>query len=207
MAALYDPRSAFAATAACVTGPLPSFLPNRLTVDCASRQNFRLFRQDSKSLGLTGVVSMTAVRGKLGSYEAGNLFLFPWIKPKAPVARLWASAAPASLSQALQAAPIPNATLPLDEYFCRIVLVAPTVAFIGFSVDTPHEKSVSRRPWTSNVEKLADGAGVGIGWDSAGLNAPWFGGSRWIPHGETCNGKAWRKLIVEGLQQASVPAC
>src|SRR5262245_6179541 len=70
------------AAAQCVTGSLPAFLPKRLTVDCASRQNFRAFRKNSTYLGLTGVVSMTFVRGKYGSYSAGNLFLFPWLKDK-----------------------------------------------------------------------------------------------------------------------------
>src|SRR5947208_1630761 len=77
---LRQPTLALAAQ--CVTGPLPSFLPNRLTVDCASRLNFRLFRQNAAYLGLAGVVSMTFVRGRFGSYPAGNLFLFPWLKPK-----------------------------------------------------------------------------------------------------------------------------
>ena len=61
----------------CVTGSLPGFLPKRLTVDCASRMNFLLFRKYRTSLGLAGVVSMTFVRGSQGAYSAGNLFLFP----------------------------------------------------------------------------------------------------------------------------------
>src|SRR5215510_7753463 len=63
------------AAAQCVTGPLPGFLPNSLTVDCASRRNFQTFRQNSAYLGLAGVVSMSAVRTKQGSFQAGNLFL------------------------------------------------------------------------------------------------------------------------------------
>src|SRR5947207_3334729 len=77
---------------ACVTGSLPAFLPNRLTVDCASQQNFRLFRQNDAYLGLAGVVSMTRVSGRYGSYLAGSLILFPWLKPKGLAlgqARLW----------------------------------------------------------------------------------------------------------------------
>jgi hypothetical protein len=65
----------------CVSGGLP-FLPNRLTVSCASQRNFRAFRQNSDYLGLAGVVSMTFVRGRQGSFEAGSLLLFPWLKPK-----------------------------------------------------------------------------------------------------------------------------
>src|SRR6202012_1120148 len=60
--------AALAAPAKCVAGPLPAFLPNRLTVDCASRMNFRLFRKNPDALGLAGVVSMTFVRGKIGTY-------------------------------------------------------------------------------------------------------------------------------------------
>ena len=69
---LRQPLSALAAQ--CVTGGLPSFLPNRLTVDCASRVNFRTFRQNTSYLGLTGVVSMTFVRGSRGTYPAGISF-------------------------------------------------------------------------------------------------------------------------------------
>ena len=80
-ATLRETVSAIAAPQ-CVTGALPGFLPNRLSVDCASGMNFRLFRKNPESLGLAGVVSMTFVRGAQGSYSAGNLFLFPWLKPK-----------------------------------------------------------------------------------------------------------------------------
>src|SRR2546422_7717974 len=64
LALLLRPASALAEQ--CVTGPYPGFLPNQLTVDCASRRNFQLFRQNAAYLGLAGVVSMTFVRGKLG---------------------------------------------------------------------------------------------------------------------------------------------
>ena len=50
----------------CVTGPLPGFLPNSLTVDCASKRNFQSFRQNPDYLGLACVVSMTMVRGGIG---------------------------------------------------------------------------------------------------------------------------------------------
>src|ERR1700736_1355067 len=66
----------------CITAPLPAFLPNRLTVDCASARNFRAFRQNPDYLGLAGTVSMSFVRGQFGTYQAGNLFLYPWLKPK-----------------------------------------------------------------------------------------------------------------------------
>src|SRR3954451_8982731 len=85
--------------AQCVTGSYPAFLPNALTVDCASRLNYQLFRKNTGYLGLAGAVSMTATRGKYGSYDAGNLFLFPWLKPKGValgVAKVWGSVVPLS---------------------------------------------------------------------------------------------------------------
>ena len=195
----------------CVTGSLPGFLPNRLSVDCASRMNFRLFRKNPAYLGLAGVVSMTYVRGSQGSYDAGNLFLFPWLKPKgAAQGIIWPSVAPVDATQYMQASPIPNENLPVDEYFCRIVLQAPWSAFIGFALEAsagPPAKNAPQSAWLTKVDKLADGAPVGIDWTSSNLNRPWFGGSSWIPNNETCNGAAWRKVIVDGLNQASVGAC
>src|SRR5438270_524268 len=81
-AMLRDPLSAIAQTPACVPGGMAQFLPARLNVDCASRRNFQLFRNNTDNVGLAGVVSMSFVRGKLGSYDAGSLMVFPWLKPK-----------------------------------------------------------------------------------------------------------------------------
>jgi hypothetical protein len=61
--------------------------------------------------------------------------------------------------------------------------------------------------WVTNVDKLADGGRVGINWTSANLNNAWFGGNSCIPNTDTCNGNAWRKVIVDGLNQASIGAC
>jgi hypothetical protein len=197
-----------AAAVQCVTGLYPNFLPKRLTVDCASRLNFRLFRQNADYLGLTGVVSMTAVRGRLGVYTAGNLFLFPWLKAKARgQGNSWPVVVPTSAKLYVQASPIPDVTLPLDEYFCRIALQAPWPMFIGFALDLPLGKDDAQLSWFSNVDKLADGAGVGIDWTSQNLNRTWFGGSNWIPDTDTCNGLAWRSLIIDGLNQASSSVC
>jgi hypothetical protein len=210
LAAVGTFRPSISAVAApqCVTGALPGFLPNRLTVDCASRMNFRLFRKNPGSLGLAGVVSMTFVHGQHGSYGAGNLFLFPWLKPKGRAQKVvWPSVAPTDSMQFIQASPIPNAYLPLDEYFCGFVLKAPWSNFIGFALDAPFEQGREKLAWVSNVDKLADGGPVGINWTSSNLNRPWFGGSSSIPSTDTCNGKAWRKVIVDGLNQASVGAC
>ena len=192
----------------CVTGPLPAFLPNYLTVDCASKRNFQTFRQNPDYLGLAGVVSMTAVRGTLGSYPAGNLFLFPWIKPKGQAlkGRTWPAALPVNLTQFVTANPIPNAYLPLDEYFCRFDLQAPWTSFIGFLVDKPVSQFEAKFDWVTNV-KLADGTSIGVDWTSSNLNNAWFGGSHSIPNTDACNGKTWRGLIIAGLRQASVPGC
>ena len=86
-------------------------------------------------------------------------------------------------------------------------LQAPTTMFIGFQVDVPWGRVEARADWFSNVDRLADGKGIGIDWTSSNLNNPWFGGSRFIPSKDTCNGAAWRKLIVDGLMQASTGLC
>src|SRR3954471_16076472 len=79
---LRHPLSAAAQTPACAPGGMAPFLPVRLNVDCASRKNFQLFRQNTGDLGLAGIVSMTFVRGRYGSYNAGSMIVFPWTKPK-----------------------------------------------------------------------------------------------------------------------------
>jgi hypothetical protein len=192
----------------CVTGSLPGFLPSRLTVDCASRMNFRLFRKNPDAMGLAGVVSMTFVRGKIGSYSAGNLFLFPWLKANGVAQKTtWPSVAPTDSTQFIQASPIPNHFLPVDEYFIDRVIAAPSLSFIGFQVHSRVGKSRAKLPWVSDVAKIADGGPVGINWTSSNLNRAWFGGSNSIPNGDACNGAAWRRIIVEGLSLASVAAC
>jgi hypothetical protein len=198
-----------AAAQQCVTGGLPGFLPNALTVDCASKRNFQTFRQNPDYVGLAGVVSMTTVRGSQGTYPAGNLFLFPWLKPKAQVltGRSWPAVVPTNVTQFANSSPIPNARLPVDEYFCRFVLQASWTSFIGFEVDKPSTGSQSNGIWFTDVDKLADGKGARIDWTSSNLNNAWFGGSHWIPNTDACNGKAWRQAIIAGLSQASIPAC
>jgi hypothetical protein len=195
---------------ACVTSGLPAFLPNRLTVDCASKANFAIYRQNAAYMGLAGCVSMTTVQGKYGTYPAGNLFLFPWLTKKGQAlgaAKNWGSVMPTSLTASIAAAPIPNWRMPLDDYFIGYRLVAQPGMFIGFRVDAPFNRQDARRPWYTNVDKLADGKPIGIGWTSSNLNAPWFGGSRWIPGTADCNGSKWRALIIDGVNQASSAAC
>jgi hypothetical protein len=192
------------AAAQCVTGVLPGFQPTWLSVDCASKRNFRTFRRYPDALGLAGVVSMTLVRVGQATYPAGNLFLFPWCKAGN---QNLPAVMPVNASQFVNVNPIPDATLPLDEYFVRFVLKAPWTSFVGFLVDNPYDASQAPRDWCSNVDKLGDGKGVGIDWTSHNLNPPWFGGSNWIPATDTCGGKEWRGLIVAGLEQAAVGSC
>jgi hypothetical protein len=198
------------AQAACPAGPGPAFSPARLTVDCASRRNFASFRKNSIYMGLTGVVNMSFAQGKYGGYQAGNLFLYPWLKKKGlalGAAKDWQTCLPTSATKFIAAAPIKGWTLPLDEYFCRYVIQAPWTTFIGFRVDVPVDLNDSRRPWFTNVSKLGDGKPVGIAWNSSNLNGPWFGGSRWIPNTATCDGDKWRTVIIDGLSQASTAIC
>jgi hypothetical protein len=71
----------------------------------------------------------------------------------------------------------------------------------------PKATSPPQPAWATKLAKLADGAPISIDWTSSNLNRAWFGGSSWIPEGEACNGAAWRKVIIDGLNQASVAAC
>jgi hypothetical protein len=206
MSMLRYPLSAAAQTPACVPGGMAQFLPVRLNVDCASRRNFQLFRKNTANVGLAGVVSMSFVRGRYGNYDAGSMIVFPWLKPKGRNDAELPAVMPVNGTQFVSAAPIPDATLPVDDYFCIFRLQAPTAMFIGFQVDVPYGVLEGQFDWFSNV-KLADGKSVGIDWTSSNLNNPWFGGSRFIPNKDTCNGPAWRKLIVDGLMQASSGLC
>src|SRR5262249_27877792 len=125
LSAIAMPSALHAATVAqCVTGPLPAFLPTMLSVDCASKRNFHTFRRDPDAVGLAGCVSMSFAKGSQGAYQAGNLFLFPWLKPKGKGKNV-AAAMPLNGTQWASATPIPDATLPLDEYFLRYVIQTP----------------------------------------------------------------------------------
>src|ERR1044072_34447 len=139
-ASLVSLSPTISSAAVCITGGLPQFLPNRLTVDCATRINFANYRKNADYQGLAGVVTMTSTKGKYGTYPAGNLFLFPWLNAagiKLGAAKDWQSVIPTPLTRTTQAGPIRGWTLPLDEYFCRVVLQAPIENFIGFRIDAP----------------------------------------------------------------------
>ena len=208
-ATMLHSSGALAATTVCISGMLPRFLPNSLTVTCGSRQNFALFLQNTKYMGLSGIISMTTVTAGGASYEAGSLFLLPWLKsPGKPATQAWVASRPtATTAVAMSISPIPNDAVPVNEYLSRVVLEMPAQAFIGFSVDAPLPRASAKWQWVSNVDALVGQSGVSINWSSATLNPPWFGGSRWIPGDDTCDGKTWRGLIVDGLKRASVAAC
>jgi hypothetical protein len=204
VAMLHAPAAAFAAQ--CATGPYPAFLPNSLTVDYASKRNFALFRKNEAYLGLAGLVSMTAVRAASGSFEAGNLFLFPWLKPRGLAlgpGKAWGAALPAGATAYRSVDPIPGTALPPDEYFCNRLLGAAPAMFIGFAADVAFDRLEAKLGLYSNVDRLADGRPLGVDWASSNLNHPWFGGSRQIPASTACNGAAWRSLILAGLNAAA----
>jgi len=209
LSAVSFPQIAFAQSA-CVTSGLAPFVPNRLTVDCATRRNFAGYRKNAAYMGLAGVVSMSYVRGRWGEFPAGNLFLFPWLNKKGQAlgaAKDWQTVMPTSMTKFMTTKPIPNWQLPLDEYFLRYRLEAPLASFVGFRVDAAFNLQDSRRPWFTNVEKLADGKPVGVAWTSSNLNAPWFAGSRYVPKTDDCDGNKWRALILDGINQASSGLC
>lgn len=97
---------------------------------------------------------MTLARTRVGQYEAGNLFLFRWLKPKGialGASRVWPAAVPVNATSFMQASPIRGWTLPIDEYFCRIKLQALAGSFIGFALDVPFSKQDARLDWFSNI--------------------------------------------------------
>lgn len=196
------------AAAQCIAGATSS-IPNRLAVDCASRQNFRLFRQYPTYFGLAGVVSMASAEGYWSTYAPGSMLLFPWFKPDGLAQRnvVFNAAFPISATTSSHAQPIPGSTLPQDEYLCRFVLRAPCQDFIGFLVDTPFPVDHTRSGWCSNIAQLADGGGVGVDWTSSNLNRAWFGGSNCVPSTDDCHGDVWRALIADGLNQVATSAC
>jgi len=127
------------------------------TPECRLRfatKTFKCFRKNPDYVGLAGAVSMTFVRGKYGAYDAGSMFVFPWLKPKAQDRYGSGTMLPVSSTQSISSEPIPDATLPLDEYFCNYRLQAPTPMFIGFHVDVPHSPVEGRFDWFSNVRSL-----------------------------------------------------
>jgi hypothetical protein len=190
-----DPLVAFACSESTSAG-----LASRLNVAQSTRRNFRAFVQSEGALGLAGLVSMTTVKGELGTYDANALFLFPWVKANAPT-RLPAAYLPVGNEEIAAATPFTPAGIALEEHLCRCVLQTPPESFIGFVIREPVAGYLAHYPWFTNVDDLA-GRSVGIHWTSGNLNPPWFAGSTWIPP-ETSYGAYWRRRIVDGLRETS----
>ncbi len=189
--------------------------------DCSAAHNFQMYLKYRTVLGLTGLVSAINVKGQLGYYPSGTLLLFPYVKPGAQGAGIPLGSLPGGGKRSV----ITKVGLPYDEYFLRYILNAPLTGFVGFSLDAPYDKMIpwmdattlapenastfdrqqGLRPWRTNVSKLgADGSQeVGIEWTSHNLNGQWFAGSHWIPASDTCDGNAWRRLIISLLRRAS----
>lgn len=193
-------HSAGAAVAALQVGAIGTPVPMRISL--ANALNFRLFVQNRETLGLTAVMAMRPVDGKLGSYPAGSLFLFPFSRDAANAsepAYLPGSAAASPLNTTV---PMTTLGLPPDEFFCHYVLKAPWESFISCALDMPIAREIGVWPWYSNV--AIGHETVGFRWTSSNLNHPWFKGSRWIPDNE--NGVAWRARIIDGVRRAATLA-
>jgi hypothetical protein len=195
LALLHHPLGALACGQSVAAGR-----PSRLNVAYAARRNLRAYLENESALGLAGLVSRTTVEGKLGSYAADALFLFPWTKSHAP-GSLPTAYLPVGAEEIATTTPFTPAGVALDEQFCRYVLQAPPENFIGFVVDTPVAAYLAHHPWFANVE-LPGGKRVGIRWTSGNLNPPWFAGSTWAPP-DTRDGAQVRNLVINGLREAA----
>lgn len=195
LSALHAQSAAMAALPAGLFNP-----PSRAFVEQASALNLRLFLQNKTTLGLTGLLSMTPVEGKLGSYGRDALLLFPFKRaassPDLPAFLPGRSA----VEPVIETVAMTPGGLSPDDYFCNFVLKAPREGFISFSVGTPFVNGAQKQPWHTNVDNIGGGS-IGIGWTSSNLNHPWFAGSRWIPDRD--DGSHWRARIIDGVRQAS----
>jgi hypothetical protein len=178
-------------------------LPAVLTVDCASRKNYQQFRSAQDRVSLAGAVSMVNVKGKLGTYNAGSLFLYPVLKSARVGSLSLVALLPSGHSTFVSGPLLPAGH---NEESFLALLGVPSARFIGFLVDVPFDRwRASTARFTNG--RLPDGTSIGINWTVSNLNRPWFAGSPTIPSNTTCNGTAWRKLITEGLKQAVVTRC
>lgn len=195
LSVLHGQSTALAALPAGLFSP-----PSRASVEQANALNLRLFLQNKDALGLTGLLSMTPVEGKLGSYGRDALLLFPFKRaassPDLPAFLPGRSA----VEPVIETVAMTPGGLSPDDYFCNFVLKAPREGFISFSVGTPFVNGAQKHAWHTNVDNIGGGS-IGIGWTSSNLNHPWFAGSRWIP--TTAKGKHWRGHIVSELRRLS----
>jgi hypothetical protein len=188
-------------------------VPPYLTVDCAARRNYQEFRKHSERIFLVGLVSLASFTGRYGQYGAGSLFLFPVLRPPHQQPAPAGGAAPPAITGLIPqpaAAPVPQPAFPAGHSEeSLLALLEPKGAarsqFVGFLVDVPADDGRSGLS-RFTAGRLPDGKSVRIEWTVSNLNRPWFG-SPTIPHDGTCNGAAWRKVVVEGLKQATVARC
>jgi hypothetical protein len=174
--------------------------PVSLRISLANALNFRLFAQNRSTLGLTAVMAMRPVDGRLGSYPASSLFLFPFNRDATSARELAHLPGPEAASPLIKTAAMTTHGLPPDEFFCHYVLKAPWQSFISCTLDAPVVRDIGTSPWHGNVE--IGGTTIGIRWTSSNLNHPWFAGSRWIP--ESDDGQVWRARIIDGVRRAAV---
>ena len=189
--------SAGTAFAALQVGSIES--PVTLRISLANALNFQLFAQNRSTLGLTAVMAMRPVDGRLGSYPASSLFLFPFNRDATSARELAHLPGPDAASPLIQTAPMTTLGLPPDEFFCHYVLNAPWQSFISCTLDAPVAREIGTWPWHNNFE--IGGTTIGIRWTSSNLNHSWFAGSRWIP--ESDDGQVWRARIIDGVRRAA----
>ena len=190
-------HSASAALAALQPSSIES--PVSLRIGAANALNFRLFTQNSATLGLAALMAMRPIEDKLARYPIGTLLLFPFIRDATGVCGPAFLPGPDSTSPLVKTAPMTTLGLPPDEFFCHYVLQAHWQSFISCTLDMPIAGEIGAWPWHSNVD--IDGATIGVRWTSSNLNHPWFAGSRWIPENDDV--QIWRARIIDGVRRAA----
>ena len=162
-------------------------------------------------MGLAGVVSMSFVRGNKNPAlnSAGNLFLFPWLKANGVAQRASCQASRRRMRRS-SSRPVRSRIIffPWTKYFIDRVIAAPSLSSSASKWIPRVSKGRTKLPWVSDARKAGRWrAGRHQLGQFEFLNRAWFGGSNAIPSGETGNGAAWRKIIVDGVAStASVAA-
>ena len=179
-----------------------SGIPLRARTTVANGLNYRLFASNREMFGLTAVMSMRPIDGKLGSYPTESLFLFPFKRDAAGANALAFLPSNDAGNPLIKTVPMTTHGLPPDEFFCHYVLLAPWRGFISCALDMPIPREIGKWPWYSNVAVGQEI--IGIHWTSSNFNDPWFAGSRWIPENDA--GKIWRARIIDGIRRAAAMA-